>query len=162
VDNKTFVLKSGIWTDTSWNGNGEMVKIPFNSDDYYKLLGDKPEWGKYFSVGDKVLVVLEGKVYQVVEAAASPSSTQPTISSTTSVPQTIGSTVTVTPPATVVGGPVTIDTGTPSANFNSNSPATTSKASDSTSANFGLIALIGLILIAGIGAGVFVFKHRRP
>ncbi|MEI6045302.1 MAG: VIT domain-containing protein [Chloroflexota bacterium] len=169
VENKTFILRSGIWTDTSWSGTGEIVKIPFNSDDYYKLLGDKPQWGKYFSVGDKVLVVLEGKVYQVVEASATASGT-PSTSGTTVVPQTTLSTIAVTPSTTrvtVAGGPITIDTGTPGSNFTgtagSSSPTTTTigKASDSSGASWGLFALAGLVIIGGIGAGVFIFK-RRP
>ena len=45
----------------------ETVKVGFGSDDYFRILEARPEWGRYFSVGQLVIVVLEGRAYQVAE-----------------------------------------------------------------------------------------------
>ena len=156
MDNKTFVLKAGIWTDTAWTGQGEVIKLPFNSEAYYKLLTDKPTAGKYLALGEKVLLLLDGKVYQVVEASASvsPGTTVAVTSTTANVPATPGTT------STVVAGPITtIETGTPAANSTSNLGPTT--ATPDSGLNLGLLIIIGLAMLATIGAGVFSFVRRR-
>lgn len=168
VDTKTFILKNGIWTDTGWTGNGEIVKVPFNGDDYYKLLSAKPEWGKFFSVGEKVLVVLDGKAYQVIEAGAAssgnlnitPVATTP-VANPTTVAVSATTPASTTTQAVAVGGPVTtIETGTPVANIGSN-PATAPKTADNSGSGFGLIAVVSLLVVAGLGAGAFVLIRRR-
>ncbi len=62
---KAFVLRDGIWTDTTYDGSMQTVKVGFGSDDYFALLAARPEWGYYFSVGQDVIVVLDGTAYQV-------------------------------------------------------------------------------------------------
>ncbi|MGB3906611.1 MAG: VIT domain-containing protein [Anaerolineae bacterium] len=64
---KVFVLRDSIWTDTTYDGSTETVKVGFGSDDYFALLGNQPGWGHYFSVGQQVIVVLDGVAYQVSE-----------------------------------------------------------------------------------------------
>ncbi|TKJ31309.1 MAG: hypothetical protein CEE40_02025 [Chloroflexi bacterium B3_Chlor] len=64
---KVFVLRDGIWTDTTYDGSTETVKVGFGSDDYFALLGTHAGWGHYFSVGQQVIVVLNGVAYQVSE-----------------------------------------------------------------------------------------------
>lgn len=65
---KTFMLKEGVWTDTTYDEakNGKPQQVTFGTDAYFKLLGEKPELVKYFSLGQQVLVVIDGKAYQVV------------------------------------------------------------------------------------------------
>ena len=41
-------------------------KITFMSDEYFELLKKHPKAGKYFALGDKVIVVLEGKAFEIV------------------------------------------------------------------------------------------------
>jgi len=68
VEDKVFILREGIWTDTTYEGQ-DRKKVGFASDDYFRLLSTHPEWGPYFSVGEKVIVVLDGIAYEVTEEA---------------------------------------------------------------------------------------------
>ncbi len=69
---KVFVLRNGIWTDTTYDGSMETVKVGFGSDDYFALMAAHPEWGYYFSVGQEVIVVLDGVAYQVAQGEFAP------------------------------------------------------------------------------------------
>ena len=69
---KVFVLRGGIWTDTTHDGSVETVKVGFGSDDYFALMAAHPEWGYYFSVGQRVIVVLDGVAYEVLEGDFAP------------------------------------------------------------------------------------------
>jgi Ca-activated chloride channel family protein len=62
---KVFVLRDGIWTDTTYDSSTDTVKVGFGSEDYFALMAAHPEWGYYFSVGQEVIVVLDGTAYQV-------------------------------------------------------------------------------------------------
>jgi Ca-activated chloride channel family protein len=64
---KVFVLRDGIWTDTTYDSSMDTVKLGFGSEDYFALIAAHPEWGQYFSVGQKLIVVLDGTAYQVLE-----------------------------------------------------------------------------------------------
>jgi hypothetical protein len=64
---KVFVLRDGIWTDTTYDSSTDTVKVGFGSEDYFALMAAHPEWGYYFSVGQEVIVVLDGTAYQVSE-----------------------------------------------------------------------------------------------
>ena len=66
VGDKTFVLQNGVWTDTTFDPD-KMVPVPvsFGGDDYFTLIAAHPDWGRYFALGDHVLVVLEGTAYEV-------------------------------------------------------------------------------------------------
>jgi Ca-activated chloride channel family protein len=67
VGGKTFLLREGTWIDTTFDPDRMMpLKVGFLSDDYFALVGVRPEWGKYLAVGERVLVVLDGQAYQVV------------------------------------------------------------------------------------------------
>jgi Ca-activated chloride channel family protein len=72
IDTKTFLLsKEGIWTDTAYEPKtmDKPVQVGFGTDAYFKLLTDKPELARYFSLGEQVIVMLDGRVYQVLPAA---------------------------------------------------------------------------------------------
>jgi Ca-activated chloride channel family protein len=64
---KVFVLRDGIWTDTTYDSSMDTVKLGFGSEDYFALIAAHPEWGQYFSVGQDLIVVLDGTAYQVSE-----------------------------------------------------------------------------------------------
>ena len=64
---KVFVLRDGIWTDTIYDSSMNTVKVGFGSEDYFALIAAHPEWGQYFSVGQELIVVLDGTAYQVSE-----------------------------------------------------------------------------------------------
>ncbi len=64
---KTFVLQSGIYTDTTFDPDTmEPVEIVFLSDAYFDLLIEIRALAEYFAVADQVIVVYEGTAYQVV------------------------------------------------------------------------------------------------
>ncbi len=68
LGDKAFVLKDGIWMDTTYDPDGmETIKIGLLSDTYFAFLAAHPEWGPYFALGDHVIVVLEGQAYEIVE-----------------------------------------------------------------------------------------------
>ncbi|HJX37342.1 MAG TPA: VIT domain-containing protein [Anaerolineae bacterium] len=67
VRDKVFVLRDGIWTDTTYDSSVETVKLGFGGEDYFALIATHPEWGHYFSVGQELIVVLDGTAYQVSE-----------------------------------------------------------------------------------------------
>jgi Ca-activated chloride channel family protein len=67
VRDKAFLLREGMWIDTTYDMERmKPIKVGFMSDDYFALIGAHPEWGAYLSIGERVLVVLGGKAYQVV------------------------------------------------------------------------------------------------
>jgi Ca-activated chloride channel family protein len=73
VGDKTFVLHEGIWTDTTFDPDRmEALPVSFGSDDYFALVTARPDWGRYFSLGSHVIVVLEGTAYEVREGDAPP------------------------------------------------------------------------------------------
>jgi len=64
---KSFIFREEIWTDTIFDPSKmKATRLAFGSDAYFSLLTSHPEWGAYFSLGEEVIVVLDGGVYQVV------------------------------------------------------------------------------------------------
>ena len=73
VGDKAFVLYDGVWTDTLYEPDRmETAKVGFGTDGYFDLLAARPEWGKYFALGQHVIVVLEGQAYEVTEGDYEP------------------------------------------------------------------------------------------
>jgi Ca-activated chloride channel family protein len=66
-DDKTFYLKDGVWTDSEYKDGSPATEIKFNSDEFYRLLTDKPAIAKYLSAGRKLIVVFAGANYRIVE-----------------------------------------------------------------------------------------------
>jgi Ca-activated chloride channel homolog len=68
VGDRTFVLRQGTWTDTTFDASKMTPqKIGFGSDTYFQFLSARPEWGVYFSLGQHVIVVLDGQAYEITE-----------------------------------------------------------------------------------------------
>jgi len=73
VGSKTFVLQDGIWTDTTFDPSRmSTVQVGFGSDGYFDLLAARPEWGIYFALGERVIFVVEGTAYEMVEGEGGP------------------------------------------------------------------------------------------
>ncbi len=73
VGDKTFVLYEGVWIDTTFDPDKmETTPVEFGSDDYFALIAARPEWGRYFALGDHVIVVLDGTAYEIREGDAPP------------------------------------------------------------------------------------------
>jgi Ca-activated chloride channel family protein len=66
-DDKTFYLKDGVWTDSEYKDGAPTTEVKFNSDEFYRLLVEKPGIAKYLSAGSKMVVVFEGVNYRIVE-----------------------------------------------------------------------------------------------
>jgi len=64
---KTFYLREGVWTDAELKAKAKLPEtaVKFGSDEYFELLKQKPGLGVFFSLGEKVVVVFEGRVYRV-------------------------------------------------------------------------------------------------
>jgi Ca-activated chloride channel family protein len=68
VGAKTFVLQNGVWTDTSYDPeNLPASTIPFLSEGYFNLLAVHPEIGAELAIGKYVILVVDGKAYEVVD-----------------------------------------------------------------------------------------------
>jgi Ca-activated chloride channel family protein len=67
VANKTFYLVDGVWTDAEFKAESRLPEtvVVFGSEEYFALLKQNPKLGSYFSLGEHVVVVFEGRVYRV-------------------------------------------------------------------------------------------------
>jgi Ca-activated chloride channel family protein len=66
-DDKTFYLRDGVWTDSEYKDGAPTSDIEFGSEEFYRLIADKPGLAKYLSVSDKLIVVFAGVNYRIVE-----------------------------------------------------------------------------------------------
>jgi Ca-activated chloride channel family protein len=83
IGDKAFVLKDGIWTDTTFDPTSMTANpLPFPSDQFLDFLTNNPEAGKYFSLGSRVIVIIDGVAYETVEGETSaiPERLQPDLS----------------------------------------------------------------------------------
>lgn len=69
VEDKTFYLKDGFWTDSSFDGkSGKPEIINFGSQKYFDLMRTVPGISKYLAVGRQVILVYKGRVYKIVDS----------------------------------------------------------------------------------------------
>ena len=68
VGEKTFVFDGQRWIDTTWEGKPEPKKITAFSDEYFKLVEQHKELARFFALGERVLIVFDGDVYETVPA----------------------------------------------------------------------------------------------
>ncbi len=66
-DGKTFHLKEGFWLDSEYKEGDPVKEITFNSEEYYRLIFEKPGIAKYLSIDKKILVCFEGVNYKIIE-----------------------------------------------------------------------------------------------
>ncbi len=66
---KAFILRNGVWTDTTFVPEKMTpTKIPFGSAQYFDLHTQHPEWNKYVAVGQQVIFVVDGVAYEITPA----------------------------------------------------------------------------------------------
>jgi Ca-activated chloride channel homolog len=67
VEGKTFYLIDGVWTDSEFKAETKLPEtvLTFGSDDYFALLKQQPKLASFFSLGERVVVVFDGRVYRV-------------------------------------------------------------------------------------------------
>ncbi len=72
IGSSTFLLVDGVWTDTRFDPkNLTPIKVSFLSTDYFKLAGYNSEVSAALALGEKVILMINGRAYQVVEAGLS-------------------------------------------------------------------------------------------
>ncbi len=70
IGDKTFVWTAEQrWVDSSFDGRAEVRKIEAWSEDYFALLRRSDVVARYLSVGECVIVVLDGIAYEIVAPA---------------------------------------------------------------------------------------------
>jgi Ca-activated chloride channel family protein len=67
VEGKTFYLVNDVWTDSEFKVDARLPEtaVTFGSDEYFALLKQNPKLGSYFALGERIVVVFEGRVYKV-------------------------------------------------------------------------------------------------
>jgi len=67
LEGKTFYLIDDVWTDSEFKADARLPEtvLTFGSDEYFALLKQNPKLARYFSLGQRVIVVWEGRVYKV-------------------------------------------------------------------------------------------------
>ena len=67
VAGKTFYLIDGVWTDSEFKAESSLPEtvLVFGSEEYFALLKQNTKLGSYFSLGERVVVVIDGRVYRV-------------------------------------------------------------------------------------------------
>ncbi len=67
VSSKTFYMRDGVWSDADFKADAGLPEttVTFGSDAYFELLNQKPKLAEYFALGERIVVVFEGRVYRV-------------------------------------------------------------------------------------------------
>ena len=67
VAGKTFYWRDEVWVDSELKPESKLPEttLTFGSDAYFELLKQMPKLAEYFSLGERVVVVFEGRVYRV-------------------------------------------------------------------------------------------------
>jgi Ca-activated chloride channel homolog len=67
VGTRAFVLKDGTWVDSAFDPvSTKTVKVAFLSDDYFLLAQQRPELAAAFALGERVIAISDGMIYEVV------------------------------------------------------------------------------------------------
>jgi Ca-activated chloride channel homolog len=63
---RTFVYTQDTWTDTTFDPKTMVpVEVPFLSEEYFTLAQSRPDLAAALALGERVIVVADGKVYRV-------------------------------------------------------------------------------------------------
>ena len=67
VSSKTFYMRDGVWSDADFKADAGLPEttVTFGSEAYFELLNQKPKLAEYFALGERIVVVFEGRVYRV-------------------------------------------------------------------------------------------------
>jgi Ca-activated chloride channel family protein len=67
VGSRTFTQIDGVWTDTAFDPDRmQTLKVIFLSDEYFSLTRSSADLAEAFALGERVIVVMAGKAYEVV------------------------------------------------------------------------------------------------
>lgn len=67
VGDKTFYLRDDVWVDSEFKPDAKLPEtaLEFGSDQYFALIKSEPQLARFFSLGERVVVVYNGRVYRV-------------------------------------------------------------------------------------------------
>jgi Ca-activated chloride channel family protein len=67
VGGKTFYLRDDVWTDSEFKADAKLPEtaLEFGGDEYFALIKREPQLARFFSLGERVVVVHRGRVYRV-------------------------------------------------------------------------------------------------
>lgn len=67
VGDKTFYLRDDVWTDSEFKADAKLPEtaVEFGGEDYFALIKREPQLARFFSLGERVVVVYNGRVYRV-------------------------------------------------------------------------------------------------
>ncbi len=69
VGDRTFLLVDGVWTDTRFDRNTMTpIKVSFLSQDYFRLSTLSPDVAAALSLGEQVILLINGMAYAVIES----------------------------------------------------------------------------------------------
>ncbi len=70
VGAKTFYLVEGVWTDSEFKEDARLPEsvVTFGSEEYFALSKQYPKLANFLSLGERVVVVFEGRVYRITPA----------------------------------------------------------------------------------------------
>jgi Ca-activated chloride channel family protein len=66
VGEKAFVWREAGWVDTAYSAGQRTERVVFASDAYFRLLAEAPELAPYFALGERVIVVVGERVFEIV------------------------------------------------------------------------------------------------
>lgn len=69
IGRKTFILEGDIWTDTAYTDQ-PTIDIIYGGREYFDLLASNPEFGRYFALGQQLIVEYDGVAFVIVPGAA--------------------------------------------------------------------------------------------
>ena len=67
VGDKTFYFRDDVWTDSEFKADAKLPEtaIEFGGEEYFALIKREPQLARFFSLGERVVVVYNGRVYRV-------------------------------------------------------------------------------------------------
>ena len=67
VGDKTFYLRDDVWVDSEFKPDAKLPEttLEFGGDEYFALIKREPQLARFFSLGERVVVVYNGRVYRV-------------------------------------------------------------------------------------------------
>ncbi|MFN2415462.1 MAG: VIT domain-containing protein [Pyrinomonadaceae bacterium] len=64
---KTFYLRDDVWVDSEFKAEAKLPEtaLEFGAEEYFALVRREPQLARFFSLGERVVVVYKGRVYRV-------------------------------------------------------------------------------------------------
>ncbi|HEX8285105.1 MAG TPA: VIT and VWA domain-containing protein [Pyrinomonadaceae bacterium] len=67
VGEKTFYLRDDVWVDSEFKPESKLPEtaLEFGAEEYFALIKREPQLARFFSLGERVVVLYKGRVYRV-------------------------------------------------------------------------------------------------